>query len=112
VAEARWRTLPLFGTPAPPGASDAHRRPRSQTPLDLVLHIYWAASVEAHALGSLAARTPYPDQRRALRALQQHEEDRKTLAARLLATIWHVPLPGPPTRIKDGEDGDRGRGVA
>jgi hypothetical protein len=109
VAEARWRTLPLFGTPVPPGAPDAERSPRSQTPLDLVLHIYWAASVEAHALGSLAARTPYPDQRRALRALQQHEEERKTLAARLLATIWHFTLP---TRIRNGEDGDRERGVA
>lgn len=73
--------------------------------MHLVLHIYWSAGVEAHALSSLAARTPYPDQRRALWELQkleeQREEQRKELAARALQTIWRVKLPASPTRPDD-----------
>ncbi len=92
-AEGRWHTLPLFGepdsTPAAPARLQTRRDP---APLELVLHVYWSAALQAHALGSAASQTRYPDQRRALRELQRLE-DRKELAASLLEAIWLVCLP-------------------
>ncbi|SRR6266511_3077609 len=102
MPEGEWRTLPLF---ADGRMSEVHpraeRRQLKRDPLDLVLHVYWSAGVEAHALGALARGIQYPDQRRALHKLQRLEEQRKALAARLLETVWRVRLPG--SSIADGE---------
>jgi hypothetical protein len=85
MADEKWHTLPLFETPTiPPQAARSVNRRKEQSPLNLVLHIYWSAGLEAHALGAMAARAPYPDQQRALWELQKVEDERKGRAARVL----------------------------
>src|SRR5436853_538831 len=104
VTDPHWRTLPLFEVaPSALGPPSRSRR-KEQRPLDLVLHIYWSASIEAHALGSLAARTPYPDQARALSELRRLEEQRKEVAAQILETIWRVKLPAATTHPEHEAD--------
>ena len=105
MAEEKWRTLPLFetATGSPQGIRSVSRR-KEQSPLNLVLHIYWSAGLEAHALGAMAARAPYPDQQRALWELQKLEEERKELAARSLEAIWQVRLPAFPTSAESPVD--------
>jgi hypothetical protein len=106
---ATVQTLPLFGgklSELPSGQSASLRR--FSTPMELALHIYWSAGVEAHALGALALQTVYPDQRRALLQLQGLEERRKALAARLLEQVWRVTL----QRSSEGMAADPGNGQA
>jgi hypothetical protein len=96
MSEPQWRTLPLFEREIRSlgAAPQMGRHKDERTPLDQVLHVYWSASVEAHALGALARNATYPDERRALLELQRIEEERKDLAARFLETVWGVQLPG------------------
>jgi hypothetical protein len=96
----RWQTVPLFGAAVDFRETPTPRRRNGRSPRDLVLHIYWSGGVEAHALGSLAARTPYPDQQRALWDLQTLEVERKELAAQTLEAIWGVKLPRSPANRK------------
>lgn len=63
------------------------------TTRDRVLRIYWSASVEAHALGAMALRTRFPDERAGLMALHAMEQQRGELARRLLRDVWHLVLP-------------------
>lgn len=107
-SDDRPQTLPLFGelSRAGPGSRRAPR-PGPSKPSDLAMHIYWSASLEAHALGSMALSTPYPDQRRALVELQAMEEQRKGLARLLLERVWDIELPGPSSAVVGGEENER-----
>ena len=89
-------TLPLFDRPFLPtgAATRGQRRGEPSSPLDIVLHIYWSAGLEGHALGSRAAETTNPDEQRALRELQTVEYELKEAAARLLMEVWQLRLPG------------------
>ena len=101
MAGERWRTLPLFDSEVDSlERTPSARRRSEQSPLDLVLHAYWSGGVEAHALGSLAARTPYPDQQRALWDLQRLEVQRKELATQTLEAIWGIKLPVSPYMLE------------
>jgi hypothetical protein len=98
VAVSREATAPLplslFGEAAAPGSARSRpRKPLASTPQDLALHIYWSASLEAHALGSLARQTPHPDEQRALGELQRLQQDVKETAACFLAALSDVRLP-------------------
>ena len=81
-------TLPLFGNGTSPLAAPP-RRPR-MSPLDLALHVYWWAGLEAHALGAAAVTAVLPSERRALGALQQLDLTRKETARRLLEGVWEI----------------------
>ncbi len=84
------RNLPLFGERygESPGVP-AHGGPDSD-PLALVLHVYWSASTELHALGFAILQAKYPDQRRALLALRDVEAKRKEIARQALEAVWNI----------------------
>jgi len=108
LARRIWRTLPLFDSDQ--GQDDVVKKARTSQPgpRDLLLHIYWSAGLEAHALGAAAASTPYLDQRRALVELQELEMDCQDRAARTLLTQSGISLPGAP-RDQRKDDGERQR---
>jgi hypothetical protein len=94
MIESEWQTLPLFGDRPRAGVGARRESPSTdRTALNQVLHVYWSASVEAHALAALARTTAYPDERRGLLRLLQLEEERKAVAAELLDRFWAVRLP-------------------
>ena len=102
MSDARWWTLPLFPDERElEPDSRAETRQRKRDSRGLVLHVYWSAGIEAHALGALARNTRHPDEKRALQDLQRLEEERKALAAQLLETVWRVSLPGSPIANPD-----------
>jgi hypothetical protein len=78
-----------------PGDADAPtgRPPRGEpTAEDLVLQVYWSASVHAHALASAATRSTSPREGWALRRLIELEEESKDRASQLLRQLWGVQL--------------------
>jgi len=82
-------TLPMFPE-ARVSAAQSSRPTGQMSPYELVLHIYWSASVEAQALGAAQTAAKQPSERRALHALQQLELNRKEEARRLLEEIWGI----------------------
>lgn len=59
---------------------------------ETVLRAYWSASQEVLALEDAASREPAEESRRALRALQEIELQRKQVARALLADIWGIGI--------------------
>jgi hypothetical protein len=105
MAGQGWQTLPLFDSIDGPVNSARMPSGNGRSPRDLILHVYWSASLEAHALGSAAASNPYRDQRTAMAELQELEMDCQDLAAHKLQALWGISLPGAPRGDSVDDDG-------